>query len=140
MTIFNDPIIRIIKRLEEIEKRIGNLSTAFHTPYPVLNENTPAQLTANVDDYAPGDYASLLMSADAPRNISGISDGKKGRELKILNIGGFNLVFLNQSLLSVPANRIITTNGASVTLGTNDSCVLYYDSTTQRWRFLAITI
>lgn len=141
MSIFNDPLVRMMQKITEVEKRLNSALSALHSPYPVLNENTPAQITANMNDYAPGDYAALRLSTDASRSISGFTSGKKGRVLKILNVGATNnLVILHDSATSAIANRILSHTAANFTLGPNDSCELYYDSTSLRWRVSAIAL
>lgn len=131
---FDSTILKIVKDIEDLRTKISNIASSLHTPYPVLNENTPAQLTANVDNYAPGDYAILRMSADVSRNITGISGGKKGRLLKIINVGTQTIVLAHQSASSSAANRIITSTAANISLAASDAIELYYDSTDSRWR------
>lgn len=126
-------IKEIIRRITNLETQMGRKKS--DTPlYAVLNENTPAQLTGNQNDYDPGNYDVLLMSSDASRTITGISGGKKGRLLKIINTGTQAIVLAHQSASSAIANRIISPNAANITLATTDSADLYYDSTAQRWR------
>lgn len=138
MSIFNDPLVRMMQKITEVEKKLNSALSALHSPFPVLNENTPAQLAAQADNYAPGDYAVLRMSSDASRTITGISGGKKGRVLSILNVGAQSIVLAHQSASSLAANRIISPTAANITLGANDSAELYYDSTSLLWRFRSI--
>lgn len=139
-TIFDDITTKIIGRLTAVEKRARDLAASLHTLYPVWNENTPAQLTANADDYAPGDYAVLRMSSDVARTVSGMSGGKKGRVLWVHNVGAQNIVLAHQSASSLAANRFTSPTGANITLGANDSARLYYDSTSATWRITTVTV
>ena len=136
---FNNPLVRMTREIDALKKKLAAL-VSNRALYMVLNENTPAQPTASVNDYAPGDFDILRMSSSAAWNITGISGGKKGRVLHILNVGAQNILLLHQSASSSAANRIISPTAATITLGTNDSAVLYYDSTDARWRFLAYSL
>ena len=140
MSIFDDITTKIIGRMNTIEKQLRDVSGSLHSLYPVLNENSPTQLLADQNNYAPGDYAVLRMSSDAARTITGISDGKKGRVLWIHNVGAQNIVLAHQSASSKDINRMISGTAAAITLGANDSARLYYDSTTQRWRITVATL
>lgn len=101
-----------------------------------LIENTPAQITANQNNYNPGSYAALRLSSDAPRDITGIvpSGSNQGRVLFIFNVGANNIVLKHQDANSTAANRIIANTGADITLSANEIGFLWYDDTTNRWR------
>lgn len=138
MTIFDNEIVKIVKRITDLERSVRTMLSSGNSLYTVLNENTPAQITANMDNYTPGDYDALRISSDAGRNITGISSGKKGRVLWMHNVGAQNINLVHQSANSSVGNRIISPTGANITLGANDSARLYYDSTDQRWRITAV--
>lgn len=134
MTQLYDSVVgQLVREVGDLGRRIERLMSS-RSLYTVLNERTPAQITANQNDYAPGDYDVLRMSSDAARNLTGLSGGKMGRLLRIINIGSFNIVIVHESSLSVAANRIVVASVANLTLATTDSATLYYDSTTMRWR------
>jgi len=102
-------------------------------------ELSPAQITSNQNDFSTVDSAGekagvLRLTSDASRTITGLSNGCKGRNLSIINVGSFDIVLANQSGSSVAANRIITGTGADLTVTSDDVVKLYYDSTTARWR------
>ena len=106
-----------------------------------LVDTSPAQITANQNDYNPELTATnratvWRLSSDASRNITGIANGLQGRLLVILNVGSFDIVLTNQDASSLAANRIITGTGTSVTVAADERAILLYDSTTARWRFL----
>ena len=125
--------VQILEKVFELADRVRNLEGG--TPsYDVNNENSPTQITADQNDYAPGDYDVLRLSTDASRAITGLSGGVKGRRLLLINVGAFNFTLPHQSGSSAIANRIITKSGATVTVAPNGSAELYYDSTTLRWR------
>lgn len=95
---------------------------------------TPAQITANQDDYDPGDATYFRLSSDASRTITGIGFGSNGKHLILVNVGGFNIVLANQSVASTDLNRFITGTGGDVTLAPDERVDAIYDATTQRWR------
>lgn len=96
---------------------------------------TPAQITANQDNYAPtgiGAASVLRLSTDASRNITGISapSPEYARRLIVQNIGSFNVV-LKDDVTSTAANRFQLT--ADVTLTPMQHVELIYDTTLDRW-------
>lgn len=134
-------IPQLVRRMTDVENTIRKLlavGALSRSLYPVVSENSPAQLTAAVDNYVPGDYGALRMSSDASRNITGISGGTAGRFLYIFNVGAQNIVIVHQSGSSTAENRIISPTAANLTLGADDSITLYYDITTARWRVQAL--
>ena len=102
-----------------------------------LPQISPAQITANQNDYVPGPESGLRLSTDAARNVTGIANGYDGRVIVIFNVGSFNLSLTHQDVLSAAENRIITNTGATVTLTPDTAALLSYDATTLRWRMIA---
>lgn len=95
---------------------------------------TPAQITANQDNYAPtgiADTTVLRLSTDASRDITGIAGGADGRVLKLVNVGSFNIV-LKDDVTSTEANRFQLK--ADLTIAPDGGAILWYDSTSSRWR------
>jgi len=135
--VFENSMIKIINKISSLEKKISSMM-ASRSLYLVLNENTPDQVTADQNNYIVGDYDVIRMSTDASRTITGIAGGKKGRVLTIHNVGSQNIVIAHQSASSSVENRVISPTAANITLGTNDSITLYYDSTDLRWRVRAL--
>jgi len=100
---------------------------------------TPAQITADQNDYNPESTATnrssfWRISSDASRAITGIANGLDGRFLVLVNVGSNAITLKNEDAGSSAANRIITGIGATVTLDADDTAELIYDSTTSRWR------
>lgn len=94
---------------------------------------TPAQITANQNDYTPGSLATanqLRLSTDARRNVTGLAGGSTGRLLTVLNVGTFPAVFTYEDALSAAANRF----SFGCTLGGGQCMMIQYDSTSSRWR------
>jgi hypothetical protein len=107
-----------------------------------LIDLTPSTITADQNDYNPESTATNRSSAwrvssDAARTITGIANGLRGRVLLLTNVGSFGITLANQSGSSTAANRIITSTGADVVLAADASAILWYDSTTSRWRLVA---
>src|SRR3990167_2263510 len=103
---------------------------------------TPAQITANQNNYNPtgyGDtYSILRLASDAARNITGllvptaITDGKV---VIIFNVGGFNITLVDESASSTAANRFALSAG--IVIAPDDSAMLWYDITSLRWRLVS---
>lgn len=131
-----DEIIRqMMKEIRDLKVEQKRLS-AERPQFTILNRNQPAQITANQNDYAPGDYDLLKLTTDASRNITGISGGVEGRVLWLMNFGTQNIVLVNGSVLSAAENRILTPGAVNHTMtprttGTRSRCVLVYSS--ERW-------
>jgi hypothetical protein len=99
---------------------------------------SPAQITGSEDDYNPTGLQTaglLRLNSDAAYDITGIAAPTihtPGRELKITNVGGFNLTLKNADAGSAAANRFAL--DADIILAPEDACVLVYDSVSSRWR------
>ena len=113
----------------------GAAGGAFAGNLAFTADISPAQITANQNDYNPTDLttaSTLRLSTDASRNITGIAGGSDGRLLLIHNIGSFNVVLVNASSLSADVNRFALSG--DLTLGPSQGVILQYDSTSSRWR------
>lgn len=105
------------------------------------NVISPAQLTADQNDYSPTDWATasaMRLSTDASRAVTGFAAPSPARARAVLvsNVGAEALVLANQSASSVADNRIITGTGADLTVAADSSVLLVYDETTERWRVI----
>ncbi|HET8957337.1 MAG TPA: glycosyl hydrolase family 28-related protein [Microcella sp.] len=80
-----------------------------------------------------------VTASGAARTITGIAGGASGRVLVIINVGtSFAVTLAGESASSTAANRIIALNEAEAEqLGLGHSSVLWYDSTSERWRIIA---
>ena len=110
------------------------------------NESTPAQLTANTDNYAPTDIQKmtvLRLDTDAARNLTGIEApdniidqySPNGRMLLLHNIGSNDMTLVHDAT-STAANRFFCPGSVNFLLITNASVWIRYDSTSSRWRVL----
>jgi hypothetical protein len=101
---------------------------------------SPAQITANTNDYAPTGHADAVyfrLSTDASRDLTGLQGGVAGRRITISNVGSQNLVLVHD-LTSTAANRFLCPGSVNLTLNTNDSVDCWYDSTSSRWRVVGV--
>jgi hypothetical protein len=106
----------------------------FQQQFRVSGVISPTQIAANTDDYTPTGLSTanvLRLTTDASRNLTGITGGASGRILLLMNVGSNNLV-LKDETTSTAANRF--SFGADVTLGAKQSVLIWYDTTSSRWR------
>jgi len=99
----------------------------------ILKEKTPSQITANQNNYNATDYDVLRLSSNAARDITGLTGGAKGRQIKLLNIGSYPITLVNQSGSSTAANRFKFSSGEDLVIPPGSNMTLYYDSTQSRW-------
>lgn len=97
---------------------------------------TPPQIVASQNDYDTDIAETLRISTDASRTITGFAGGSRGRSLRIVNTGSFNVVINNQDAGSIEANRVIVPGGVNLTLTPNQAVQLWYDKDSLRWRVL----
>jgi hypothetical protein len=106
-----------------------------------LNTITPAQITANTDNWNPTGLATadvIRASTDATWNLTGIVAPAATRLLIIENIDATDLI-LQHDISSANANRFYCPGDDDVTLVVDSACLLIYDVTSSRWRVIAIT-
>ena len=114
----------------------------FRTVFALMGDISPAQITANQNDYNPtglSTAAVLRLTSDASRNITSITGGTDGRVLVIHNVGSFNIVLTDDDgATGTAANRFALSE--SHTLLPDASAVIQYDSTSSRWRMIGAGI
>lgn len=107
--------------------------------FALSGDISPSQITSNQNDYNPtglADASVLRLSTDASRNITSIAGGADGRVLLILNVGSFNLVLKDDDgATGTAANRFAFSG--DVTLAADQGAIIWYDSTSSRWRIFA---
>lgn len=106
-----------------------------------LSINTPSQITSNQTGYT-GFNTGIVQraSTDASRTVNTIlaPATTAGGFIIVINIGSFDLVFLNDDgATGTAADRIITGLGTNYTLPPAGTAQLMYDTTSSRWRILA---
>ncbi len=106
--------------------------------FELIGAISPAQITATQDNYNPTGLSTasvLRLTTDTSRNITGLAGGADGRVLIIHNVGGFNLVLMDEGGTSTATNRFALSTNQTVPPDT--SVAIQYDGTTQRWRVLS---
>lgn len=102
---------------------------------------TPAQLTADQNNYAPTglQYASVLrLDADQIRTITGLTGGYDGRIIVVHNVGATadsTIVFSRENASSTAANRFTLTEDRII--DPNGKAVFQYDGASSRWRCIS---
>ena len=86
-----------------------------------------------------GDGIFFRVSTDASRDLTGLTNGIDGREVRLVNVGSNDLVVMHQDSNSDAANRFLCDTAADVTVSAEESVLCLYDSTTARWRVLTQT-
>jgi hypothetical protein len=129
----DDILLRLIKTVGEIQSALRRVTVNLPL-YDINNENTPATLTENQNDYVIGDYDVLRLQGIQQITITGLKRGVKGRKLRIFNVGGDEIVLAHQSSLSTAEYRIVSPTGRDAVINANGEALLYYDATTERWR------
>ena len=116
---------------------VGNAALAHAVS--LSGDISPAQITANENDYNPAGLSTALVlrvNSDASRNITSLAGGADGRIVTIMNIGSFPVVLKNDDgATGTAANRFALTG--DLTLAAKQSAMLIYDSTASRWRQIA---
>lgn len=112
--------------------------TSFATTTAFSGDLTPSQITGDVNDYNPTNLSTatvLRIDSDANRIISGLAGGADGRMIVILNIGAAYFTLAKENSGSSAANRFDFK--ADYVIGPKESVILWYDSTSSRWRLAA---
>lgn len=95
---------------------------------------SPAQITGNQNDYAPGVANILRLSTDASRNITGMVAQASGIMCLLFNVGAQDIVLQHANVGSAAANQFLCPGAADLTIGAGDAALLVYDGTTAAWR------
>jgi hypothetical protein len=128
----DDLMLRLVKEVNDIKAALRRIVPNLPL-YDIANENTPAQLTADQNNYAPGNYDVLKLSSTLDVSITGVRGGVKGRSLKLYNIGAFSITLSHQNLSSDAANRFDFVNDIDFIIPPSGNALIYYDSAIQRW-------
>lgn len=128
----DDLLLRLVKDVNDIRSMLRR--TVANLPlFDISNENSPDIITADQNDYVPGNFDVLRLASDAARTITGIRGGVKGRFLRLINVGNFEITIANLSMLSLDGNRILSATGRDIVINVNGELLLYYDITQTRW-------
>jgi hypothetical protein len=101
---------------------------------------TPATLAATNHNYdwPLGKQTLRLTAASGGSSITGLLWPSSGRQVRLVNVGSNNLTLAHQNIESTDINRIVSPTEADYVLTTNNSAVLEYDATSQRWRIQSV--
>lgn len=95
---------------------------------------SPANITADQNDYPTTGASWLRLSLNANHNITGFLGGSIGRILMVTNLSAFNVTFTEQDAASTAANRFSTGQAGGLTLIPNYNAIFAYDNVSARWR------
>ena len=105
---------------------------------------TATLVALNNNNYEPGvvglPVLRLSGNADGTSTITGFQARDGNQRITLINVSAFNFTVDHQSAGSNIANRIITPDGASLTVAANDSMELWYDTLSARWRVINFTV
>lgn len=136
----DDLLLRLVKEVNDIKAALRRM-VANLPLFDIANENTPPQLTASQNDYAPGNYDVLLLQGSKVVSITGIRGGVKGRSLRLFNIGDYSILIPHESTSSQTANRFRLQGGNTpvylASIEPNTTLEFYYLNSEQRWVTLA---
>ena len=99
---------------------------------------SPAEITANTNNYAPGAGDIFRLTADAARNITGIVARADGDAILLINVDSADAITLKHAdAASTDVNRILVPwEGDYVLAAKGGAALLIYDGTTDRWRVI----
>jgi hypothetical protein len=102
---------------------------------------TLATFTSAVNNLALDLNRSIFrVCANGNMDLTGFADGVDGRFVAVCNVCNTgNLRILNDNVGSTAANRVLIGGGGSMSFGYNESVLLVYDGTSQRWRVVGKT-
>jgi hypothetical protein len=95
---------------------------------------SPAEITANTDDWAVNTNSFVRYTADGEYDLTGIVAGLDGQRLVLVNIGANKVTIKDQDGSSVAANRFLTNTGGDLELTQDEVAEMIYDAQTARWR------
>ena len=94
--------------------------------------------TGTQNNVALGSGSLFRYTGAGTATFTGITGGTDGKQIRIMNVSGSNLILTNDDAASTAANRILTTAGGNLTLPNNVSVGLQYDSIAARWRVVVL--
>lgn len=128
----DDLLLRLVKENTYIRSALRSVTTNLPL-YDIASENTPAQLNADQNNYAPGNYDIIRLSSTLAVSITGLRGGVKGRMIRIFNDGLYSISLTHQSASSTAENRFKFSSGFSAIIPPGANVSLYYDATGSRW-------
>ena len=126
---------------DNLQLSSGTLHSNGSTKYFVTTKSTPTIFSGhpfhNVDlqlTTTNKDIVVFRLSGSSHNyEFTGISGGTDGKHIILLNVSSNNFKITNESLLSLPQNRIITMAGGFEQTSGEGLVELVYDATISRW-------
>lgn len=126
----------------------GDLGDTYPNPtvrqaskaFALTGNNSPSSLSADQNDYNPASLATanvLKLTSSVDVKLTGLQGGANGRIIVVRNIGAKKITLSAEDSGSSATNRFGGSN--STTLNTNDSAMLHYDTTQNRWEVISVT-
>jgi hypothetical protein len=114
----------------------GNLYWSNNATNLLFATTTLATFTGNQNNLSLSlDKSIFRVCASANYDLTGMSGGVDGRFVAVCNVCNTgNIRIMNDNANSTAANRILIGGGGSFSFGYNESVLLVYDGTSQRWR------
>ncbi len=106
----------------------GNVANLAGADYPTTGVQNDVNLGAG---------AFFRYTGASTATFTGLAGGTNGRILRIINTSASNLIISNQGAGSLAANRIITGQGADLTVLPDVSVAFQYDATALRWHLVS---
>lgn len=116
---------------------LGNGNKAAGGTFRAIPD-TPAQITANVNDYTAGGGKSyvIYINSDAARNITGLALNQvAGEQHQLCNNGAFVITLTAEDAASTAANRL-KRNAGNYAIPVDECVGISYDGTALRWRIV----
>jgi hypothetical protein len=106
--------------------------------FALSGDLTPAQITVSQNDYNPTGLSAasiLRLNSTGAVNITGLAGGADGRVMVAANVGANNITLVDESASSAAANRFALLE--NLALAADAAAILFYDSTSSRWRSIS---
>jgi hypothetical protein len=113
---------------------VSAASTIDVTGSLATKKGTDYSTTGTTNDVNFGDVSLVRLTGASAQTITGISGGRDGEWLAIVNAGTTTATISNNAAGSLAANRITTGTGADLSLAAGASIDLVYDSSASLWR------
>jgi fibronectin-binding autotransporter adhesin len=104
-----------------------------------LKKGTDFSTTGTTNNASFANASLIRLTGASAQTITGISGGRDGYILTLINAGSTDATITNNDSNSLAANRIITGTGASISLLANATVTLVYDSTAAVWHAGSVT-
>lgn len=103
----------------------------------VATTSTSLSAIQNDWEWSLGKSAIRLSAPSGGATITGLAFGTTGRQVRLINVGSYNLTLSHQSTLSSANNRIICPTSDNVLVTPDNSALLEYDGGSTRWRVVS---